>query len=115
MDMDAAPQQPISKCHRCNTYHTRSATRLSNSRATDSSISDSESEDESFIPANNSRIVERPTDSLRNEPIPTIDIPDVPDSGEAMNSANDRDHELTQQREMPDSVAHERVIEKMSS
>ena len=38
MDTDAAPQQPISRGRRRNTYHTRSATRLSNSRATDSSI-----------------------------------------------------------------------------
>ena len=115
MDTDAAPQQPISKGRRRNTYHTRSATRLSNSRATDSSISDSESEDEIFIPANNNRILERPTDSLRNEPVPTIDIPDVSDSGEAVNCANDRDHEPTKQREMPDSVAHERLIDHTSS
>ena len=53
MDTDAALQQPISKCRKRNTYHTRSTTRLSNSRATDSSMSDSESEDEILIPTNN--------------------------------------------------------------
>ena len=91
MAMDAAPHQPILTCRKYTMYHTRSTTHFSNIRATDC-----DSEDDIFIPVNSNGLLERPTQPLRNRPVPTFDIHNVTDSGEAMNSANDRDHELLQ-------------------
>ena len=106
---NATPQKSILVCHKGKTCHIRSTTQLSNSHATVCLMSDSDSEDKSFITS------DIPPEPIVQDTTAIIELPNVDHNEETMSTDESSfRNQSTQQDEMQDNVVSENTIEQVS-